>query len=350
MQGFAIDGKKVGQGAHAFVIAEIGSNFDGSMEKAKRLIDAAASAGADAVKFQTFSAEKIITAKAEKPAYQKNRESDSETYQQSLKKFEISKEGHFMLKEHCRKAGVIFLSTPHSGKESLAILEELGVGAFKIGSGDITNIQFLGFAASKKKPVLLSTGMATLPEISAAVSAVRKTGNNKILLFQCTSEYPCPVENVNLLAMKTLQKKFRVPVGLSDHTTSVAVPVAAVALGASAIEKHFTLNRNDKGPDHRASVEPEEFARIVSYIREAEKALGSAEKKPNDSELKLAETARKSIVAAADINAGETVSAEKLEIKRPGTGIKPSDIAKVIGKKAKLRIEKDSIISFDDLV
>ena len=350
MEKFFIGKKAVGPGNPAFIIAEIGSNFGGSIEKAKKLIGAAAEAGADAAKFQTFRAERLVTAASGKPAYQAVRKNGTETYQRSLKKFEISKEGHLELKKCCEKNGIIFLSTPHGGEESVELLESLGLSAYKIGSGDLTNIPFLEFVAGKKKPVLLSTGMATISEIRDAVSAIKARGNSKVLLFQCTSSYPCPVENSNLLAMETLRKEFGTLVGFSDHTTAVSVSVAAVALGASAIERHFTLNRKDPGPDHRASLEPHEFAQMVSYIREVERALGSGKKKPCASELELAKIARKSVVAAVDIKAGERISAGELEVKRPGTGIPPKDIAKVIGRKAKRGIKRDSLISFKDLV
>ena len=347
MKGFEIEGVEVKPG-RAFVIAEVGSNFNGDMETAKKLIDVAVTAKADAVKFQTFKAEKVITASEKKPAYQTT-DGDTESYQESLKKFEISEDEHHELIDYCKEKGIIFISTPHGQEESVDLLEKLGVSSYKIASGDVTNMPFLEYVAKTGKPIFLSTGMSTISEIKRAVDAIKKEGNEKLVVMQCTSSYPCKVEDVNLLAMKTIEKECNCLIGLSDHTTTVSVSAAAVALGAVAIEKHFTLDKNDKGPDHQASLEPAELAKAVSQIREVEKALGSAEKKPTESELKLSKIIRKSVVAACDIKAGEELSKEMVEIKRPGTGIPPFELEKVIGKKAKRDIKGDELVSFDDL-
>jgi len=336
-------------GGRAFIIAEAGSNFNGDLGTAKRLIEEAAAAGADAVKFQTFRAEKVITADVLKPSYQKGGARDTESYQQSLRKFEISEEQHMELKAFCGGKGIVFLSTPHGQEESVELLERVGVPAYKIASGDITNIPFLKFVAKTRKPLFLSTGMAAIAEIKDAISAIRKAGNNLVVAMQCTSSYPCRIEDANLLAMPAIGRQCGVPVGFSDHTTSVALPAAAVALGAAVIEKHFTLDRNMEGPDHKASLEPREFALMVRYVREAEEALGSPAKKPLACERELLKIIRKSVVAAVGIKAGEKISAKMLEIKRPGTGIPPEEIRKVVGRTAKRDIPKDSLVSFKDL-
>lgn len=347
MKEILVDGRKIGSG-RTFIIAEVGSNYDCSIDVAKKLIDKAVEAGADAVKFQTFRAKKLITANVLKPAYQDKGSTDRETYQESLKKFEISEEEHVELKKYCDDKGIIFMSTPHAQNESINLLERVGVSSYKIASGDLTNFSFLEYAAKTGKPIFLSTGMANISEINDAVSIIKKAGNDKIVVLQCTSAYPCKPENINLRAMETIRTECDVLVGLSEHTTTISVPTAAVALGAVVLEKHFTLGRNRKGPDHQASLNPDELKKMVRFVREVEKALGSPEKRMLSCEEALAKIIRKSVIAAREIKAGETILAEMLEVKRPGTGLLPKDIVKVIGKRARKNIAADSLISFED--
>jgi len=343
-------GKKIiGENQPCFIIAEAGVNHNGKLKLAKKLIDAAKKAGADAVKFQTWITEELVTKTAKKAEYQKRTTGAKENQYQMIKKLELSQEDFRELKKYADKKGIIFLSTPDE-KKSADFLDELGVPAFKIGSGEVTNLLYLEYVARKKKPVILSTGMTTLKEVGEAVKTMKKAGNNKIILLHCTTNYPCPLEEVNLRAMLTLKKKFGLPVGYSDHTLGITVPIMAVTLGAQVIEKHFTLDRSLPGPDHKASLEPAELKEIVKAIRNAEKALGDGIKKPTKNEEKIKEVIRKSIVARSDILKGTRITKNILIVKRPGTGIEPKYFNKVIGKRAKKDIKKDSLIKFKDLV
>lgn len=338
-------GKLVGDGEPCFIIAEAGVNHNGKIDLAKKLIDAAKNADADAVKFQTFKTEKILIKEAPKAEYQKETTGEGTQYEM-IKKLELSEKDFEKIAEYAKQKGIIFLSTPFD-EESADLLEKLDVPAFKIGSGDLTNLPLLEYIAKKNKTMIVSTGMSTLDEVREAVETVRNTGNNQIILLHCTSNYPANIEDCNLLAMHTLEKEFNVPVGYSDHALGITVPVAAAAMGASVIEKHFTLDKNLPGPDHRASLEPDELKEMVKKIRNVEKALGTGEKKPAESEMEVQKLARKSIVARVNIHKGSIITRGMLAIKRPGTGLAPKYMKEVIGKKTKTDIKKDGLITFD---
>lgn len=329
-----------------FIIAEAGVNHNGSVSIAKQLIDAAAYAGVDCVKFQTFKAENIVTKYAQKANYQqRNMDNGSDSQYAMLKKLELSYDAHLELMQHCKIKGIQFLSTAFD-LDSIQFLESLNLEFWKIPSGEITNYPYLRQIAKSGKKIILSTGMATLTEISDAIAVLEKfgTSKDKITLLHCTTEYPAPKDEINLRAMGTLQEHFGLPVGYSDHTKGIEIPVAAVAMGACVIEKHFTLDRNMEGPDHKASIVPDELAQMVQYIRNVEVALGEPCKEPGPSEKQNIPVARKSIVAAVDIAKGETFSEENLTTKRPFTGISPMNWESVIGAKAKRDFASDEAI------
>jgi N,N'-diacetyllegionaminate synthase len=329
-----------------FIIAEAGVNHNGSLEMAFQLIDAAVAAGADAVKFQTFKAEKIIAVNAPKAGYQKDTTGSNESQLEMVKKLELDEKAHILLKQHCQEKGIQFLSTPFD-LESIDLLSRLGVEIYKIPSGEITNLPYLRKMGTLKKGLILSTGMADLGEIEDALEILAESGTplKNITVLHCNTEYPTPFEDVNLKAMLTIENAFPgVAVGYSDHTNGIEVPIAAVAMGASVIEKHFTLDRNLPGPDHRASLEPSELSAMISGIRNIEKALGTGEKKPSPSELKNKPVARKSIVAAFPINKGETFTDLNITTKRPGTGISPMRWDEIIGHKAVKAYRSDELI------
>jgi N-acetylneuraminate synthase len=331
-----------------FVIAEAGVNHNGDVALAKELIDVACAAGADAVKFQTFRAEAIAAIDAPKASYQLATTSSEQSQFEMLRQLELSKDEHHLLKDYCCKKNITFLSTPFD-PESADFLETLDVPAFKISSGDLTNTPLLQHVARKKKPVILSTGMATLQEVKDALTAINETGNDQVILLQCVSQYPASPGEVNLRAMETMRRAFNVPIGFSDHTEGIAISLAAVALGAVVIEKHFTLDRNLPGPDHRASLEPEELQALISGIRSIEAALGDGEKKPSAAELKTASVARRSIVAAQTIQAGAILSDEEVVLKRPGTGLPPSMLKSVVGKRVRRNIPAGTMIDLEML-
>ena len=328
------------------VIAEAGVNHNGSIELAKQLIDAAADAGVDYVKFQTFKAENLVVKTAKKAEYQqKNMPGSNNSQYIMLKKLELNKEQHLEIIDYCNTKKVKFLSTAFD-LESIELLSSLNLGLWKIPSGEITNYPYLKRIARENKQVFLSTGMSTMKEIKMAVDVLVKYGTNKqqITVLHCNTQYPTPIEDVNLLAMQTIAREIGVKVGYSDHTLGIEVPVAAVALGATVIEKHITLNRNMEGPDHKASLEPNELKAMVSAIRNIEKALGSPEKTVTVSECKNINIARKSIVAAKFIVKGQTFTEENITVKRPGNGISPMRWDEIIGKTALRNFEADEII------
>jgi N,N'-diacetyllegionaminate synthase len=338
--------RQIGEGRPCFIIAEAGVNHNGDIGLAKKLIDAAHEAGADAVKFQTFKAEAIVTADAEKAEYQKVTTGSRETQIEMLKKLELKHEDFRELFTYARNKGIIFLSSPFDS-DSVDLLDRLGVTAFKIPSGEITNIPLLRHIAGKGKPVILSTGMSDIDEVKEAVKVLRKNGAGEIVLLHCVSAYPARVEETNLRAMATLRRQFNLPVGLSDHTVGIHVPVAAVALGASVIEKHFTLDKKLPGPDHRASLEPGELKEMVAAIRDIEKALGDGIKRTTAEEADTKKAARRSLVTAKDIPAGTVITGDMLDIKRPGTGLEPKFIIDIIGKKAVKALKSGEIITLD---
>lgn len=342
-----IDTKLIGAAKPCFIIAEAGVNHNGSLRLAKELIDAAKVAGADAVKFQTFKSEDLVTDSVDTAGYQQKKTGKKQKQLKMLKSLELDYSDFIDLKKYCDRKKIIFLSTPHS-ENALEFLDPL-VPCFKIASGDLTNLPFLEKVAKKKKPVILSTGIATLQETVDAVKVIKNTGNKRIILLHCTTNYPCPLGEVNLKAMETLKHKFGCIVGYSDHTEGLLVPIMAVTLGAKVLEKHFTLDKNLPGPDHKASIETDKLKEMVKTIREVEKALGDGIKKPTKSEGKIKKVIRKSIVANRDIKKGEVFTGENLSVKRPGTGIKPKYLNKILGKTAKEDIRKDELIAWNKI-
>ena len=327
-----------------FIIAEAGVNHNGSIVLAKKLIDKAVDAGVDAIKFQTFKSENLVTKNARKADYQK-KNTGSESQYNMLKKLELSHEDFLELYAYCNKKEILFLSTPFDF-ESVDLLEKINVPLYKISSGDLTNTPLLRYIAKLNKEIILSTGMASLGEIETAINEINKCSNNKIILLHCTSNYPTDYIDINLNAMITLKNAFNVTVGYSDHSMGIEVPIAAVAMGASVIEKHFTLDKNMEGPDHKASLDPIELKSMVKSIRNIENSLGSGIKKCNINEESTKAVARKSIVAAKDIKIGEVISYDNIVFKRPGEGLSPIYIDEVVGKICKESIEKDEYITF----
>lgn len=328
-----------------FVIAEAGINHNGSVANAKKMIAVASEAGADAVKFQTFKSEEVISRYAPKAEYQKATTDAEESQLDMAKRLELSKGEFEELARYCKEKDIIFLSTPFDF-DSIDFLNELGLDTFKIPSGEITNLPYLRKIGNLAKKVILSTGMANLGEIEDALDIIVKAGCSKdnITVLHCNTEYPTPMEDVNLLAMNTIKKAFNVAVGYSDHTLGIEIPIAAAALGAKIIEKHFTLDKNMEGPDHRASLDPLELKLMVRTIRNIEKAMGDGVKKASPSELRNKSIARRSIVARKYIRKGEVFSEENLAAKRPGTGISPMSWDEILGKTALRDYEEDSMI------
>ncbi|WP_333614596.1 N-acetylneuraminate synthase [Psychrobacter sp.] len=328
-----------------FIIAEAGVNHNGSSDIAKELIDAAVKAGADAVKFQTFKAANLVSKTAQKADYQKQTTDVEESQFEMIQKLELDVDAHKQLISYCKHKNILFLSTPFD-HESIELLHKLGLEVFKIPSGEITNLPYLRHIGSLNKRVILSTGMANLGEIEAAINVIIQAGSNRknITILHANTEYPTPMKDVNLKAMVTIGNAFNTNYGYSDHTLGIEVPIAAVALGASIIEKHFTLDKNMPGPDHRASLEPHELISMIQAIRNIEQALGSTVKKPSPSEAKNKSIARKSLVAKTSIKEGEFFTEENLTIKRPGTGISPMRWDEVIGTKAVNNYQEDDLI------
>ena len=330
-----------------FIIAEAGVNHNGDIRLAYKLVDAAKEAGAGAVKFQTFKAENVVSKIAEKAEYQKETTNSEQSQYEMIKKLELSFEDFVKIKDYCDKKGVIFLSTPFD-YESVDFLEGL-VPLYKVGSGEITNLPFLEYIAQKGKPIILSTGMSTLGEVEEAVKIITNVNPSlPLVLLHCVSNYPAKYEDINLKAMLTLKEAFKLPVGYSDHTLGIEIAIAAVALGAKVIEKHFTLDRGLPGPDHMASLEPDELKKMVKSIRNVEKALGIGIKKPAQSELEVIKAARRSLVAARDIRAGEVVKESDMLIKRPGTGILPKFKEMIIGMRLTKDVKKDNPFDWED--
>lgn len=328
-----------------FVIAEAGVNHNGSLELAKQLVDVAKRAGADAVKFQTFKAKNLVSKTAQKAEYQQKTTGVDETQYQMIEKLELSETAHVELIAYCKQKNILFLSTPFD-HESIDYLNGIGMPVFKIPSGEITNLPYLRHVGSCGKPIILSTGMADLGEVEDALDVLRASGipKEKITVLHATTEYPCPISEVNLKAMQTMSFAFGVSVGYSDHTQGIEIPIAAVAMGAVVIEKHFTLDRDMDGPDHKASLEPDELCQMVAAIRTVELALGHGTKKPSTSEMRNILVARKSIVAARSINKGEILSADNLTVKRPGNGLSPMCWDEVIGTVAQKNYSQDEPI------
>jgi N-acetylneuraminate synthase len=338
---------RIGEGRPVFVVAEAGVNHNGDLELARRLVDAAAAAGADAVKFQTFRTDALVTRDAPKAGYQAEA-TGAGGQRAMLASLELSLEAHAELRDRSRDRGLVFFSTPFD-EESADLLERIGVPVFKVPSGEITNLPLLRHVAAKRRPIILSTGMSTLDEVARAVDTVRAAGDPPLALLHCVSAYPAPAAETNLRAMDTLRARFGCPVGLSDHTLGTAVAIAAVARGAAIIEKHLTLDKTLAGPDHRASLDPGEFVALVRSIREVESALGDGDKRPTPSELDTRRVARKSLVAARPIRAGERLAVEDIAVKRPGSGIEPADLPRVLGRAVRRDLAADDLISWEAL-
>lgn len=328
-----------------FIIAEAGVNHNGDIKLAYKLVDVAKEAQADAVKFQTFITEESISKTSELAPYQKKNLASTETQFEMAKKLELTQEEFLTLKKYCNKKNILFLSTPDE-EISLRFLIRLGMPVIKIGSGEITNIPLLRSAARTKKPIILSTGISNLKEIESAIQAFKAEKNQDIYLLHCVTEYPAPVNQMNLRAMQTMEKKFQVPVGLSDHTLGIEISIAAVAMGARIIEKHFTLSKQMAGPDHQASLSPEELKELVKAIRNVELAMGDGIKKAAPCEIKNLEVIRKSLVSRRDMIKGEVFSAKDIAIKKPGYGIPPSELNRIIGRTIKEDIKEDEVITW----
>lgn len=326
-----------------FVIAEAGVNHNGNIDIAKKLVDEAVQAGADAVKFQTFKAENLVCRDAAKAAYQMETTDKSESQFEMLKKLELTPDMHEQLIDYCKQKKIMFLSTPFD-VGSLMYLVQCGLEIIKIPSGEITNYPYLREAGKTGRRIIISSGMSNLEEVREAVKVLRENGSKDITVLHCNTEYPTPYEDVNLRAMLTLKDELGIEVGYSDHTQGIGVPIAAAALGASVIEKHFTLDRNMEGPDHKASLEPDELREMVRAIRNIEKALGNGKKEPSESEKRNIGIVRKSIVAKCDIMAGEMFTENNITTKRPGTGISPMNWNEIVGKKAKRNFNQDELI------
>jgi len=327
------------------IIAEAGVNHNGDLDLARRLVDVAAEAGADLVKFQTFSADRLVTSHAKKADYQNQTTDADESQYTMIRRLELTRDMHEALIAHCNSCGIRFFSTGFD-PESIDMLVDMGLEVFKIPSGEITNLPYLRHVGRYGKPVILSTGMATLGEIEAALEVLEQAGapRDRITVLHCNTEYPTPMSDVNLRAMLTIRNAFDVAIGYSDHTSGIEVAIAAVALGATVIEKHFTLDRNLPGPDHKASLEPKELKAMVTAIRNIEQALGDGIKRPSASEAKNKPIVRKSLVAARAIQAGEVFSESNLMAKRPGTGLSAMSWDEVMGRKAPRDFAPDELI------
>lgn len=340
---------KIGTGNPCFVIAEAGVNHNGDIDLAKRLVNVALHSGADAVKFQTFKADSLATKDAPKAIYQEETTGTTESQFEMLKRLELTLDMHQELYQYCRDLGIMFLSSPFD-EDSADLLEELGVQAYKIPSGEITNLPFLEHVAVKNKPMLVSTGMADISEVSQAVDLIQNAGNAELILLHCVSNYPAYASEINLNAMDTMRRAFRLPIGYSDHTLGLEVAWASVALGANVLEKHFTLDVNLEGPDHRASLAPQELAALVKGVRTIESSLGDGRKIPTVTEYNTASVARKSIVATIDIIQGQVITTEMVSAKRPGTGLPPPMIRYIVGRSANQFIAQDELIDWEKLV
>jgi N,N'-diacetyllegionaminate synthase len=348
IQAIEIGGRQIGNGRPAYVIAEAGVNHNGDPELAIELVKQACAAGADCVKFQTFKAETIVTRGAPKAAYQLKVTDPSESQFEMLKRLELKSDDYGRLFDACKANGIQFLSTPYNFADT-DFLEDLGVDGFKIASGQLVELPFLEYTARLGKPMIVSTGMATLGEVDAALTTIRGAGNDKIVLLQCTTNYPSAIEDANVRAMVSMRDSFDVLTGYSDHTQNDYSVYAATALGACLIEKHFTLDPQLTGPDHSCSLTPSQFANMVKGIRDVERALGSPVKRPTVAELANAKGMRRSIVATQRIPAGSTIVSDMLDFKRPASGIEPKMLDRVVGKTARRDIQADAPLTFNDI-
>ncbi|HEY7130888.1 MAG TPA: pseudaminic acid synthase [Candidatus Limnocylindrales bacterium] len=346
MEVVRIGDRPVGGGAPVYVIAEAGSNHDRNLDQAKRLIDVAAEAGADAVKFQTFAADKIVAETTTRAKYLEGLLPPGQTMSDLFRELELPREWHAELFRHATDAGLDFLSTPFD-VEAVDLLDELGVKAFKIASYELWHLPLIREVASRGKPIICSTGMADLGDVQDAVDTVAETGNDQLILLHCVVNYPPPFGDLNLRAIGTLRDAFHVPVGYSDHSPGITAPIVATALGAAVIEKHFTLSRALPGPDHRFAIEPDELTAMVRAIRDAQAALGTGVKRMAPAEADLYVTARRSLFAARDLAAGTTLGETDVAVLRPGTGIEVRDLPKVIGRTARRAIARHEPLAWD---
>lgn len=349
MSQIKIAGQPVGSGYPAFVIAEAGVNHNGDTGMAHQLIDAAVKAGANAIKFQTFKTEHLVTKTADKATYQKDTTDAVESQYKMLKRLELMPEIHEQLITHCQDVGIIFLSTPFD-EPSADLLEVLDVPAFKTPSGDITNLPYLAHIAGKGRPMIVSTGMSYLGEVETALRTIEAAGNPPVVVLHCVSSYPTLPPDVNLRAMHTMATAFNVSVGFSDHTIGMAIPLAAIALGACVLEKHLTLDKTLPGPDHQASMTPDELHTMIDGIREIEAALGDGCKRPTVDETKNAAVVRKSLVAAIDISSGQHLESDMIAIMRPGDGLQPALKPALIGRTAAQDIAAGTVLRYELLV
>ena len=339
----------IGENEPCYVIAEAGVNHNGDPDLAKSLIDGAVQSGADAIKFQTFKTELVVTHRAEKASYQKISTGCDGSQYELIRKLELSYDVFLELKRYTERKKIEFLSTPFD-VESVDFLDEIGVSAFKIPSGEINNFALLKYISQKHKPIILSTGMSTLGEVEHAIRVIAGEGNTDIVLLHCVTNYPANMEDVNLRAIDTMRHAFGYPVGYSDHTLGIIISIAAVSRGACVIEKHFTLDKNLPGPDHKASLEPGELKMMIRAIRDVEVALGTGIKTPSPSEIENKKTIRRSIVAARDIPKNTIITSNYVTTKRPGTGISPGFLSTIIGSRTTRKIKKDEILTWNDVI
>lgn len=333
-----------------FIIAEAGVNHNGKMELAYKLVDAAKEAGVDAVKFQIFKSEKLISKSTKMADYQKENLKENISQLDMVKKLELSYEDFIKINEYCKEKGIMFMATPFDNDSLDFLVDTLKVDVLKIGSGDLNNYPFLEKVALKNKEIILSTGMSNLSDIEGALDFISQYTDKEVKVLHCTTNYPCPMDEVNLKAMNTIKDAFQVAVGYSDHTLGIEVPIAAVALGAEIIEKHFTLDKTMEGPDHVASLEPDELKEMTRTIRNIERALGSGIKKPNKSEVKIQSIVKRKIVLAKDVEINHVLTEDDLEYKRCENGIDSKYYKSIIGKKVKRKIEADSPLMWEDIV
>ncbi|MCA9062946.1 MAG: N-acetylneuraminate synthase [Planctomycetaceae bacterium] len=347
-QTISISDRLVGDGQPCFVIAEAGVNHNGRLDLALRSIDAAAEAGADAVKFQTFRADRIVTRSAPQARYQQQNMGTEQSQYDMLKALELTDDNHHAIVQHCRDRGVLFMSTPFD-EQSASFLQSLDMQVFKMPSGEITNLPFLRHVARFGRPMIISTGMSTLGEVEAAVNAVEEAGNSQIILLHCVSNYPAPPHEVNLRAMLTMKAAFGYLTGYSDHTLGTEVGIASAALGACVLEKHYTLDRSLPGPDHAASAEPAELQQLIRGIRNVESALGNGQKRPSASEMDTAKVARKSLVAAIDIAEGTQLTDDMIAVRRPGTGLPPAMKPHLLNRRIKVSLAAGDLLQLEDV-
>lgn len=333
---------------NVFIIAEAGVNHNGDLALAKKMVDVAKEAGCDAIKFQTFKADKVVSTGAEKAEYQKETSNQKESQLEMIRRLELSETMHRKILDHCCQKDIIFSSSPFD-EGSVDFLDTLQLPFFKIPSGEITNLSFVEYIAKKHRPTIISTGMSTLQEVKECVGVFHANDHQDIALLHCLTAYPARIEELNLRAIETLKREFNVPVGFSDHTIGFDAAIAAAALGAQIIEKHFTLDKNMPGPDHQASLNPKELGEFVKIIRTVKTALGTGEKIPAECEMKIASVVRKSVVAVCDIRAGTILSEDCLTVKRPGTGLPPVKKMSLVGRTVRVDIKQDQLISLEML-